>query len=165
MSEIKVIYGSTSGNTEVAAQKIAEKLGGVCINIADAKPDDFSGKLLIFGTSTWGLGELQDDWESGIGKLTKETLTGKKVALFGLGDQAGFGETFIDGVGSLFNKILECEGEVVGKWSTDGYDFSGSTADLGGVFAGLALDNDNEPEQTDSRIEQWVTLLKKETGL
>ncbi len=165
MSEIKVIYGSTSGNTEVAAQKIAEKMGGVCINITDATPDDFSGKLLIFGTSTWGLGELQDDWEIGIDKLTKEILAGKKVALFGLGDQSGFGETFIDGVGTIFNKVLECEAEVVGKWSTDGYYFSSSTADLGGVFAGLALDNDNEPDQTDERIEQWVTQLKKEAGL
>tara|TARA_B100000609_G_C17148816_1_gene399709 strand:+ start:74 stop:571 length:498 start_codon:yes stop_codon:yes gene_type:complete len=165
MSDIKVFYGSTSGNTETSAKKIAGKLEADCINIADAKPEDFSGSLLIFGTSTWGIGELQDDWENGIDKLKPEILSGKKVALFGLGDQSGFGDTFIDGVGTIYHKAVECGADVIGKWSIEGYEYSGSTADLGGQFAGLALDDDNEPGKTDERIAKWVDQLKIEADL
>ena len=164
MSTVKVIYGSATGNTEKAAGLIAEKLGGECVNIINAGDDDFNADLVILGTSTWGIGELQDDWIDGMSKLTTENLNDKKIALFGFGDQCGFGDTFIDGVGTLYEKVLECGEEVIGKWSTDDYSFSGSTADLGDSFAGLALDDDNEPEKTEERISQWVEQLKNEAG-
>jgi len=162
MNTIKVVYGSTTGNTERAADLIADKIGGVCLNIADAVNDDFIADLLILGVSTWGIGELQEDWEDCISKLSKENLKGQKVALFGLGDQSGFSDTFIDGVGTLYEKASGCGAKIIGKWSVDGYDYNSSTADLGGVFAGLALDDDNEPEKTEKRISQWVEQLKTE---
>lgn len=81
MSTIKVIYGSTTGNTKRAAELIANKIGGECINIINAGNDDFNADLVILGTSTWGIGELQDDWEDGINKLTAEALKDKKTAL------------------------------------------------------------------------------------
>ena len=164
MSIIKVIYGSTTGNTEKAAELIADKIGGECINIINAGDDDLNADLVILGTSTWGIGELQDDWADGMSKLTAENLKDKKIALFGLGDQCGFGDTFIDGVGTLYEKVMECRAEVIGKWSTEDYDFGGSTAALGNSFAGLALDDDNEPEKTEERISQWVEQLKNEAG-
>lgn len=165
MSTIKIIYGSTTGNTEKAAELITDKIGGECINIINAGNDDFNADLVILGVSTWGIGELQDDWEDGMSKLTTENLKGKKVALFGLGDQSGFGDTFIDGVGTLYEKALECGAEIIGTWSTDDYDYGSSTAELGDTFAGLALDDDNEPDKTEERISQWVEQLKKEAEL
>lgn len=164
MSTIKIIFGSSTGNTENAAKFIAENIGGECINVTDAGNDDFAADLLILGVSTWGIGELQDDWEGAMSKLTEENLKGKKVALFGLGDQCGFGDTFIDGVGTLYEKVIECGAEVIGKWSTDGYDFGGSTADLGGIFAGLALDDDNESDKSEERMLKWIEQVKMEAG-
>lgn len=79
-----------------------------------------------------------------------------------MGDQCGFGDTFIDGVGTLYEKVIECGAKVIGQWDTEGYNFGGSTADLGDSFAGLALDDDNEPEKTEERISQWVEQLKNE---
>ena len=61
MADVKVIYGSSTGNTENAAQQIAGAFGTVAVNIAKAAAEDFDAPLLILGTSTWGLGELQDD--------------------------------------------------------------------------------------------------------
>jgi len=62
MSKISVIFGSTTGNTEAAAQQIAAALGGSAVNVNDATADDFAADLVVLGTSTWGVGDLQDDW-------------------------------------------------------------------------------------------------------
>ena len=57
MADVKVIYGSSTGNTENAAQQLAGAFGTVAVNIAKAAAEDFDAPLLILGTSTWGLGE------------------------------------------------------------------------------------------------------------
>ncbi len=162
MSVVKVLYGSSTGNTENAAKAIAANLGGEAINVSSANAETFNADLLILGTSTWGIGDLQDDWYGQIDQLDKIDLTGKKVALFGLGDQQGFGDSFIDGVGTLFNKVKARGAEVIGFWSRDGYSFGSSTAVIDGKLAGLALDDDNESNKTAERIAQWCAQLKSE---
>ncbi len=162
MSKVKVIYGSCGGNTESAAKEIAAKLGGEAINVAGANEADFSGDLIILGTSTWGIGDLQDDWNAKLDILDKIDVSSAKFALFGLGDQRGFGSSFIDGVGTLYAKLVKRGAKIVGQWSSTEYSFDGSTALVSGLFAGLALDNDNEPEKTPERIKTWCEQLKKE---
>jgi flavodoxin I len=93
MADINVIFGSTTGNTENAANMIAVELGGKAVNITDAVKKDFDADILILGSSTWGMGELQDDWIAGIDILSDVDLEGKVVALFGEGDQTGFCDT------------------------------------------------------------------------
>lgn len=156
---VKVIYGSSTGNTKRAAEAVAAKLGGEAINVADAGPDDFKADLLILGTSTWGYGELQDDWQSALPMLEAADLSGVKVALFGLGDSAGFADTFVNGMADLAEKAKAAGAEIVGKWSNAGYTHSASTADEGDVFVGLALDDDNEPGETAGRIDRWCARL------
>ena len=117
MANVKVIYGSSTGNTESAAAVIAGAFGTEAINITNAKPEDFEAGLLILGSSTWGLGELQDDWATGIAMLDGIDLTGRKVAVFGLGDQSGFGDTFVDAMGILANKAKERGAVLVGETS------------------------------------------------
>lgn len=165
MANIKVIFGSTTGNTQNAAELIAVELGGEAINAADAAAGDFDADLLILGSSTWGIGELQDDWIGAIEILEKVDLKGKKVALFGEGDQMGFSDSFIDAVGTLYQKVTELGAEVIGYWDAEAYEHSGSTAEIDGKFAGLALDEDNEPELTSERIKKWCAQLKSEAGL
>lgn len=165
MSVIKVIYGSSTGNTENAANAIAGQLGGSAVNVASASLEDLNADVLVLGTSTWGIGDLQDDWFGQIDQLDKVDLKGKKVALFGLGDQNGFGDSFIDGVGTLYHKAVSRGAEIIGRWSTEGYSHSNSTAVVDGKFVGLALDDDNESGKTPERIARWCKQVKAEAGL
>ncbi len=162
MDEVKVLYGSTTGNTESAARQIAAAFGTDPVNIADATPGDFDAPLLILGSSTWGVGELQGDWAAALFRLENTNLTGRKVAVFGLGDQEGFGDSFCDAMGELAKTALSRGATLIGRTSAEGYRHIASAAEDGGVFCGLALDDDNEPDRTSDRIAAWVTQLKQE---
>jgi flavodoxin I len=116
---------------------------------------------LIFGTSTWGLGDLQDDWEEFIDIFNTIDLSKKKVALFGLGDQEVYTESFVNGMGELYAHISK-RTNIVGEWPTEGYDFISSKAVKKDKFVGLAIDFDNEPKKADKKIQAWVEQLKKE---
>ncbi len=164
MADVKVIFGSTTGATEMAAKEIARRLGAALVNVADAKAGDFAADVLILGTSTWGIGDLQDDWDAKIGLLDNLDLTGKKVALFGMGDQFGFADTYVDGMGTLRDKVLKRGAAIIGETSAAGYSYSGSTAETDGKLCGLALDDTNEADLTPQRIQAWTEHLKAEIG-
>lgn len=161
MDKVKVIYGSTTGNTEAAARSIAAAFGVEPVGIADATAADFDAELLLLGCSTWGLGELQDDWAAGVRLLDAAELAGRKVALFGTGDQNGFGDTFVDALGILAAKAKARGAVIVGDTPAEGYAHSRSVAESDGRFCGLALDVDNEPGKSDERIAAWVAQLKQ----
>lgn len=159
--KVTLIYGTDTGNTRAVAKKIAKKLPDAnLIHIDKAEPGDFeSCSLLILGAPTCGYGDLPGDWEEGMGKLDQADLTGKTVALFGTGDQLNYPDTFVDAMGTLYDKVLARGGRVVGQTGTDGYDFDASTALRDGRFVGLVLDQDNQIEKTDGRIAAWVEAL------
>ncbi len=164
--KIVVIYGSTTGNTENAAKEIAgelESMGEVSLfsidNFELANTENYD--VLLLGASTWGLGEIQDDWADSE-TLPGVDLSGKKVTFFGCGDQEGFSDTFVDAIGILAKAAEKAGATLVGAWPTKGYDFSNSLAVRDGFFAGLALDEDNQPELTAERIAQWTEQLKQE---
>ncbi len=81
-----IFYGSTTGNTEAVANQIATRISGSQIHSAEklTRAELESCDLIILGASTWGLGDLQDDWFDNIESLRSAKLHGKKVALFGL---------------------------------------------------------------------------------
>lgn len=165
MKKIGIFYGSNSGNTESVAQKLQDLLGAEnadIVNISSSKAEDFDRyEYLIFGTSTWGLGDLQDDWESFLPALKKVNFAGKKVALFGVGDSMSYSDTFVDGMGELYDAI-QGSASVVGFTAADEYSFDASKAQSGDQFVGLALDEDNESDKTDARLASWTEVLKKE---
>ncbi|NDV96968.1 flavodoxin [Dysgonomonas sp. 521] len=162
MSKIAIVYGSSTGATEAVAEKIQAALGDATlfnadgVNVEDLKAYDF----LIFGASTTGVGDLQDDWEILLPKIEKLDFSGKKVAVFGLGDSASFSTSFAGGMYVMY-KALKGKVEIVGSVSTDGYTFDESDAVVNGRFVGLALDEDNEYNETDKRIAAWVDDLKQ----
>lgn len=164
MDKVNVIYGSSTGNTESAAKRIAEAFGVEPISVANVAAANFQADLLILGSSTWGLGELQDDWAAGILLLGAADLSGKKVAVFGTGDQSGFPDTFCDAIGILADKAVKCGATLVGKTSASGYMHTGSRAETDGQFCGLVLDDNNESDKTPGRIVVWVEQLKQEIG-
>ncbi|PID78991.1 flavodoxin [bacterium DOLJORAL78_65_58] len=162
METIGLFFGSTTGNTQDMAELIAEKMPNPVElkDVADCSPEDmlsYSG--LILGMSTWGEGELQDDWEDFLPDMEDLDLSGKTVALFGLGDSDGYQETFVDALGIVYEKVVACGAKVVGSWPTDGYSFDGSAAVVDGKFAGLVLDVDNEGHKSEERITAWVEQI------
>nr|WP_321502334.1 flavodoxin [uncultured Dethiosulfovibrio sp.] len=162
MSNIAVFYGSTTGATQGVAEKIAGILGADIFDASSAGNDAIEGHdVLLLGSSTWGLGELQDDWNDFLPKLEKAELSGKKVAFFGTGDQEGFGDTFVEALGIIHDAIEGKGVTVIGKWPSDGY--SGTSSALkDGFFVGLPIDESNQSDMTDDRIAAWTEQLKSE---
>jgi flavodoxin I len=163
MASIGIFYGSSTGNTKDVSVKLQAALGGDLHNITDVDADTISGyRYLVFATSTWGAGDLQDDWEDFFPTLDDVDFSGKKVGIMGLGDQENYGDTFVDGMTVLSEKIEEKGGSVVGFTSTDGYNYDNSAAEKDGQFVGLVIDEDNQSDDTAVRIKAWVADLKKE---
>ncbi len=166
MKPIGIFYGSTYGMTEKIAHKIKNAFGEWPVDIHNVQDVEEASEFdkyenLIFGTSAWGIGEMQDDWERAIVKLEDIDFSKKKLALFGLGDQKEYPESFVDGLGILYCR-LEDKNCVVGYWPTDDYTYYFSLADKDGKFVGLVIDEHNQPEKTDERVEKWVKQLKKD---
>ncbi|WP_020611226.1 flavodoxin [Sediminispirochaeta bajacaliforniensis] len=164
MSKIAIFYGSTTGNTKDVAERIQNALGDAeLFDIADTSVEKMEEyDAVVVGTSTWGAGDLQDDWEMAVGKLGGVTLAGKKMAFFGLGDQESYSDTFVDGMGQLYDAFAKKDVSCIGQWPTDGYDFEESSAVRDNAFVGLALDEDNQSDLSDGRIASWAEQVKKE---
>jgi flavodoxin I len=167
MRKIGLFWGSDTGMTEEIVEVLLDLIGADNldnINIFNGSLEQFANyNQLILGLSTWYDGELQSDWEEFFEAFQTIDFSGKIVALFGLGDQDGYPQFFIDGVGIIGDVVEQNGGKIVGKWSTEGYEYEASKAvKEDGLFMGLAIDEDNQPEQTDERLAQWVEQLKKE---
>ncbi len=170
MAKIGLFFGTQTGNTQTIAEQIQKEFGGESVvelmDIADAGPEDFEPyEYVIIGCPTWNIGELQSDWEGFYDELDAIAFSGKKVAYFGAGDQVGYADNFQDAMGILEEKISSLGGTTVGYWPVDGYDFNESKAVRNGKFVGLAIDEDNQSDLTDSRIKTWVAQLKQEFGV
>lgn len=165
MAKIGIFYGTSTGNTETVAEKLQKILTpqeADIYNVDHATADDLKKyPYLIFGTSTWGIGDMQDDMEDFMDILKSVDLKDKKVAIFGLGDQDTYPDSFADGVGSLYDALKELT-NVVGSWPTNGYEFEESDAVRDNKFVGCVLDQDNQASLTDERLRKWTEMLKKE---
>ncbi len=129
MTNIGIFFASDTGNTEKVAEKIATRLELETNDIAGRSNEVFEDfDLLILGTPTANYGEMQPDWDCFVPELEDADLSGKKVALFGLGDQVDYPDSFQDAMGDLADLIVEAGGEIVGQWPTDGYEFNDSRA-------------------------------------
>ena len=163
---IKLIYGSDTGNTELVTQDLVKLLGNVEVTtVADLTPEDWDYDNFILGIPTWYDGELQSDWEEYFEEFKTIDFTGKKVAIFGLGDQLGYEEWFCDGIGILAKEILKNGGTVIGYTTKDeSYDFETTPKSIikDDVFYGLCIDEDNQGELTQERLKNWVEQLKLE---
>jgi len=166
METIGLVYGSDTGFTEEITNAIIEKWKLSEIEVFEAsyvKNSDIENfDILFLGLSTWYDGDLQSDWENYFKKFENLDFSNKTIAIYGLGDQYGYGEYFIDGVGILAKMIIEKGGKIIGEWPTEGYEYEVSKAEIEGenLFYGLAIDEDNQPELTDERIDTWLTMLE-----
>ncbi len=163
---IGLFYGTITQKTLSVAEQIQSLFGDTELTLhpVDAawKDDFMLYDKLIIGVPTWFDGELSTDWDELLPELATLDLHGKKVAVFGLGDQLRYPDNFVDGIGILSEALQRRGAVLVGKTAADGYTFTASKALHNGRFLGLAIDPHNQPEQTSRRIEHWVAQLRKE---
>ncbi len=172
-AKIGIFFGSSTGCTERVANLIKDEIEAtgtatcdvMVISAANAKlfPNyDF----LLFGASTWNIGELQDDWGLSLPAITGEGLKGKKVGLFGCGDQFGYSNSFVDAIGIIGDRITELGAQTVGWVVPDSsYQFEFSRAGYEGTLMGLPIDEDNQAAMTPQRVVNWVHWVLEEFGL
>lgn len=161
MGKVAVIYGSTTGTCSEIAKAIATKLGADIFDVSKITADSIATyDSLVLGSSTWGYGELQDDWYDGVKTLKSVDLSSKTVALFGCGDAESYCDTFCDAIGLIYNEIADSGATFVGAVETSDYLYDASAAEIDGVLVGLALDDMNESSKTGSRIEKWINSIK-----
>jgi len=166
MKKTAIIYSFNTKKTGKVAERILESFSDKQVSMVNA--EELTEELfmsfdqIIMGVATWFDGELPNFWDEFVPALEDLDLKEKKIALFGLGDQKGYPENFIDGVG-VMAEILEAQGaNLVGFTSIDGYEFESSRALRGNQFAGLAIDYENQGSMNKERVSAWVDQLKKE---
>lgn len=59
----------------------------------------------------------------------------------------------------MYNGIKASGARFVGAVDTDGYTFDDSEAVVDGKFVGLPLDDVNEDDKTDMRIDAWIAEI------
>ena len=162
MARIGIFFGTDTGKTRKVAKQIQKRYGDDTmdkpVNVNKADPDAFAAyDFLILGTPTLGSGELpglsadaqEESWEEFLPKIEDKDFAGTTIALFGLGDQEGYPDEFVDGLAHLYDFFSDRGATLVGTWPTDGYSFNTSQAVVDDAFVGLALDLDNQADQTD----------------
>lgn len=166
MNKTAIIYSFNTKKTGKIAAQIKEGFNDPAIEMVNAEEiteEVFSSfDQIIMGVPTWFDGELPNYWDEFVPALEEMDLKNKKIALFGLGDQKGYAENFLDGVG-LMAEILEAQGAtLIGFTSTEGYEFESSRALRGNQFLGLAIDYENQGSMNKQRVAAWVEQLKKD---
>ncbi len=173
MAKIGIFFGTDTGTTRLIAKKIAKKLGDDIaakpinvnrIGVADVLQYD----ALILGTPSYGEGQLpgkstgvrDGSWEEFLPQLVQVDLTGRRIALYGLGNQDKYTERFGDSLFALYEQLRACGAEIVGAWDTDGYTFEQSKAVVDGRFVGLVLDQHNQGMLTEERLDTWLAMVK-----
>lgn len=164
-----MFYSFNTSKTSQAAKKIANEIGGIKITLVNAEEltekEFLKYDVIIMGVPTWFDGELPNYWDEFVPALEDMDLKGKTCAIFGNGDQKGYPENFVDGIGIMADLLENRGAKLVGFTSAKGYNFESSKALRGDTFTGLALDFENQGKEINKRIKDWVGQLKGEIEL
>lgn len=174
MPEIGIYFGTDTGTTRLIAKKLARKLDGRAdkpVNVNRAPIEAFlSHPALILGTPTYGINQLpgrstdiaDGSWEEFLPQIENADFSGKRVALFGLGDQVKYADRFADSMIFLYRFFRERGATIIGRWPVEGYSFEHSQAVEEGTFVGLVLDQRSQPLLSEARMDSWLAQIKHE---
>ncbi|MBN1926785.1 MAG: flavodoxin [Prolixibacteraceae bacterium] len=167
MKKIGIFYSFNSNKTARIGEKIKEAFGPEAdieaVNAEMVTEEQFTMyDNLIVGVPTWFDGELPNYWDEFVPALEELDLKGKKIAIYGLGDQKGYPENFNDGVGIFASIVEKCGAKLVGFTSREGYTYEHSAAERGDSFCGLCLDQENQARLSGKRVKDWALQLEKE---
>ena len=167
-----IFYGPAKGsNTEKVAHKVAREFGMDQVDliaVKEATAEDLKKyDRLIFGVSTigketWDGYASRGDWDKSRPELDKADLKGKTVAMFCLGDHVTYPRHFVDALGMIYEILQDKNVRIIGHVDPGGYEFEESQGIYNGMFVGLPIDEDFEPELTDGRVKNWVAQIRKE---
>merc|ERR1719486_47567 len=166
---VGLYFSTTTGNTETVAGYLAGLTGAEATDIGDASADEVAGHdALIIGAPTWHTGADSErsgtSWDEWLyNELPNIDLTGKKVAIFGVGDSAGYSDNFCDATGELYDCFTARGAKVFGMTPSDeGFDYSESKGIVDGKFVVRTFDEDNYPDESEGKAGAWVDQLKSE---
>jgi flavodoxin I len=166
MVKIGLFYSFNSEKTKKIAEKLKNSLSELeiqDINIEEANENTFDPfDNLILGSSTWFDGELPNYWDEFLPSVENKNFSGKKVAIFGLGDQKNYSENFCDAIGLLADFFEKREAKLIGKFPIIGFNFEESKAVRNNEFLGLPIDQENLSNRTNENIKRWGEILKSE---
>ncbi|TVZ38844.1 flavodoxin I [Alteromonadaceae bacterium 2753L.S.0a.02] len=178
MAKIGIFFGSNTGNTRKIAKLIKKRfddeLMSKPVNVNRVEVEEFASyEYLILGTPTLGEGELpglssdceNESWEEFLPKIEEVDFTGKTVAIYGLGDQVGYPDEFVDAMIEIYDFVKERGATVVGAWPTEGYEFEHSESIVDDQFVGLVLDQDNQSSMSEERLATWLNQIAADFGL
>lgn len=167
---VGIFFASNTGTTESIVERMAMMLkeidSSLRVEVLNVKEfyieemQDFD--WLLIGVPTWNHGQLPRDWEAVFDEFDEVSLRGKRAALFGLGDQVGYPDTFGDALFFLADKLRARGAHLCGCWPRDGYSFNESWALENGVLLGLLIDEINQPDLTESRLHAWLNQVLQE---
>ncbi len=172
MNKIGIFFGTDSGTTRLMAKKMAKMLGNTAakpVNVNRCTPEDLlQYDALILGTPSYGINQLpgkstkvlEGCWEEFMPQLQDANLSGKTIALYGLGDQEKYPDRFVHSLIHLYDWCKANGAEVVGQWSTEGYEFEHSPSVIDGQFVGLVIDQRSQSLLTDARLATWIGQIK-----
>ena len=171
MNKTAIFFGPLKGAVHRVAEKVKNAIGEDKVEMipvrnataADIdKYDQIIFGLSTVGSETWHQTYTNVDWGKFLPEISKTRYDGKKIAIFGLGDHVTYSRTFVDHIGLLARELKKNGAELSGKVPTSGYEFDDSKAIEDGMFMGLPVDEDFEPELTDERVSKWVEQLRSE---
>ncbi|HEX7583535.1 MAG TPA: flavodoxin [Prolixibacteraceae bacterium] len=174
MSKIGLFFGPLKGSVHRVAEKVKAAIGEEnvdMISVNDASLSDLEKyDHIIFGISTvgketWDSDYANTDWSKFFPNISKVKFSEKTVAIFGLGDNITYPGHFVNAIGVLAKDLLKNGATIVGKVDPSTYEFDESEALIDGMFIGLPIDEDFEPELTDQRVINWVNSIKPAFGL
>lgn len=170
LKAIGLFYAPTGGNVHKIAKRIKNRIKDHPVemfHITDITAEkflDYQNIILVsstLGKDAWDKDET-DEWSAFLPQLQKISLNGRQIALVGLGNHITYPNNFVDGMATLADFMEERGGVLIGRTETDGYTFNMSRALKDGLFVGLPLDEDCEPQKTEVRIEKWLSLVLPE---
>jgi flavodoxin I len=160
-----IFYGTSTGNSKYVADLIAAEFDDPVDqhNVgSDGIANILDYDLIILGASTMENNDIQENWDKHLEDFLMLDLSGKTVAIYGLGNQEDYPDNFVDAIGMLHDRVVKTGATIAGYWPTDGYSFNKSRAVEGGTFQGLPIDEDVQPDKTKERVKQWVEKIKSE---
>ena len=173
MTKIGIFFGTETGTTRLIAKKIHKVLGDELaakpVNVNRTTAAEFlQYNALILGVPSYGdaalpgrsAGCIEANWEEFLNEAKEMDLSGKRIALFGLGAQERYSDRFASSMIQLHRILKSYGADIVGAWSTVGYDFKHSASVIDGQFVGLVIDQRTQGMLTDQRIQAWVEQVK-----
>jgi flavodoxin I len=173
-AKLGIFFGTSTGATENVADLLAAEFGDDAEGPFEI--DELQGSIakkfseydaLIVGTPTWNTGADSERSGTGwdevyYGEMQDLQIAGKKVAVFGLGDQISYGENYADASGELHDVFQDLGCSMIGYTSQEGYEHEASKAIRGDKFCGLLCDEVNQDDLTEERVQNWASQLRAE---